>query len=124
MKFTVVPNAKLRPQRCVALPQLGSQQEKGYFDTGQSVTGHELHSYISVRFVELAAEYLGFVSPDTQAHKDNEITNLEDRIAILEDELKAADRVLGPITALRSEGWRSVRQPGPKTGSKRTKDDE
>ena len=114
MKFTVVPTAKQYPQRCVALPQLGSNQAKGYFDTGNSTTGRDIRGYVSVRWVEMAAEYLGYLSPETQKAKDDRIIQLEMLLRDREEELKSADKQLEAINTLRSERWRPVSKPGPR----------
>lgn len=121
MKFTVVPSAKQRPQKCVALPQLGTSHEKGYFDTGNSVTGNDLRNYVSVRWVEMAAEHLGWHPPGSLNDLVAGLGEKDREIADKDTQIKQMDKELEAVEALRSHRWRPQSKPGPRPGTKRKK---
>ena len=120
MKFTVVPTAKQRPQKCVALPQLGGNQEKGYFDTGNNQSGHDLRGYVSVRWVELAAEHLGWHPPGALEDTEDTIKRRDRKITDLEAQISEMDKEMSAVEALRSYRWKPQSKPGPR---RKTTDD-
>lgn len=94
------------------LPQLGARHAKGYFDTGQDDPELLNHQYVSVEFVELAAQDLGWQSPDTVADTATAIEDLEREVRRLQAEVDDLNRDFEAIDVLESSGYTKRRKPG------------
>lgn len=114
MAYRIVEQAKNLPQKCAMLPQLGSEHRKGYFDANARSTGVDPWMYVSVQFVEEAAEQLGWLSPEKHEEMCQNAVIDGERILELEEEIVEANRELDAINVIRSKGWKPQRKSGPK----------
>jgi hypothetical protein len=99
-------------------PQLGSAHRKGYFDVGSELPGFDNHGYVSVEFVEQAAQHLNWHSPDTVSEIEAELESYKHRVAQLEDEVRELNKDFDAIEVLQSRGYTARKKPGRKPGPK------
>lgn len=114
MKLQIVDVAKIRPQKCAVLPQLGSHQPKGYFDTGNVLHGVDPYVYVSVEAVETMGRMLGMASADELERLQIDLADARDVIADLEGQVSELESEIDAINVIRSKGWKPQRKPGPK----------
>jgi hypothetical protein len=98
-------------------PTLGAAHRKGYFDCNSELPGFDNHAYVSVEFVEQAAQYLGWSSPEDVNELRHQYETLERECARLRDEVEDLNRDFEAIDQLTSKGFTARRKPGRKPSS-------
>jgi hypothetical protein len=114
----IVPQAVIRPHHCAMFPTLGSAHRKGYFDMGSELPGFDNHGYVSVEFVEQAAQHLNWTSPEDVAEMRDHIETLERECARLQDEVDDLNRDFEAIDVLASKGFTARKKPGRKPANR------
>lgn len=111
-----VEAAAMRPHHCAAIPFSGMHSPGGFIDTGVDLPGWDPHVYISRTWVDEAARFFGWTSPQQAdqlnaalADKDRELEQLRTSLAEREKQLEA-------VQVLKNTGFEQARKPGrPKT---------
>lgn len=106
-----VAAAVARPHRCALIPFVGSHHSRGFFDYGTEIQAFDGHVYVSVVAAEQMAAALGWAPGDTNVLKAKN-RELEDALAMKDDELTGLREQLGAVQILKNNGFAQTRPPG------------
>jgi len=98
------------------MPQIGSEHERGFIDTGSELPGlgdqWDQHVYVSIVAVEEMARMIGGGSVADMVDRDTQIHLLEGRVAEVEAERDALQVAIDGIDHIESAGFTARKKTG------------
>jgi hypothetical protein len=108
-----VDSCRLKPQKCVVLPQVGGSHQEGYIDSGMEIPGWDNHAYVSVVAVREMVKFLGWPTPDEHLALKAELEQAREELAKARDREATIAKLEADVEwSLRYFGGRLQKKPG------------